>query len=185
MLARERRHLRQTLVDRIGAHAAKGARDLREVSIDLRAADDSPFDERRLARPMIWRIGDAGQTIPGGRGNLDRASDRCPMQQTCGRTRNGGGINDESLDARELRVGHDAAREYRAERSGMKITCKSPITKKAAGSISEPRSAPPARLYVLPASRPCTEASKREQPGKRTNIDMGQKTIAGESPLWL
>jgi len=67
----------------------------------------------------------------------------------------------------------------------MKFTCKSPITKKTAGSISEPRSAPPARLYVLPASRPCTEASKREQPGKRTNIDMGQKTIAGESPLWL
>src|SRR6187455_986197 len=130
MLARERRHVRQTLVDRIGAHAAKGARDLREVSIDLRAADDSPFDERRLARPMIRRIGDAGQTISGGRGNLDRAADRCPMQQTCGRPGNGGGIKDEFLHARELLVGHDAAREYRAERSGMKFTCESPVTEK-------------------------------------------------------
>ena len=98
---------------------------MREVSIDLRAADDGPFDERRLARAMIRCIRDAGQTIAGSGGNLDRAADRCPMQQTCDRAGDRDCVNDEPLHVRQLPVGENAKGVGRAECSGMTITSNS------------------------------------------------------------
>ena len=81
VLARERGHGVESLVDRVDAHAARPLREEREIGVDLRRADDEILGERRLPRETVRRVRHARQLLEVRVGQRDRLPARMPPRQ--------------------------------------------------------------------------------------------------------